>query len=329
MSKSTLGVVVSTAFAVALTFTGIPERWKTLIVVAAWSVVVLAAIAWFRAHRREAKSNTAPQSVTLKAIAEQHAHRRAPQLNSPSAMVERQETLVKIRDLVVSTRSKPTPERFDEMGALIKFSNEFKNEKQVDWTLAELEQRQFQNPFKILENAAPGVFDDRKLEFLTDARTATIEIRRITSALSFAVKYWRHAEEYKKAHRDVMGWDETEEGIQAATATPAFSPGKTNQESRAMFLAIVDKLKAGVKPLRALQEVKADELDTNEMLIELCDDLVKFGHPHPFQSVKGIIQQDKWLGVLVGARYRGLDLSDELELLDLLATEFPEIKPPS
>lgn len=115
---------------------------------------------------------------------------------------------------------------------------------------------------------------------------------------------------------------------------PVFTLTKTTRyqdsdqrESRALLIAIVDKLRAGVKPLRALQEVDADGLETNEMLIQLCDDLVKYGHPHPFAAIKGTIPEQNWLEFLLAARLEGIDLSDELRLLDLLAAKSPAIKP--
>src|SRR6266478_456338 len=161
MWKPIWGFFLSTAFAIALTITPLPERWRVPTVIAAWSLCAIAAVGWGFSHLLD---------------------KRAPGY--------KQALLTKIRDLVLSTKTKPLAERIDVIGALIKFSHEFKNEKQVEWTLVELEQRQFQNPFKVLESAAPSTFKKRKLEFLRDARTATIEIRSITSAISFAVKYW-------------------------------------------------------------------------------------------------------------------------------------------
>ena len=105
--------------------------------------------------------------------------------------------------------------------------------------------------------------------------------------------------------------------------------GQGQAESRAILIAIVDKLRAGVKPLRALQEVHADELDTNDMLLQLRDDLIKFGHADPFRAIKDTIPQRKWLEFLQAARLQGLNLSDELALLDLLQEQSPHIKPMS
>lgn len=53
MSRTALGVLVSTGFAIALTFTAIPDGWKPTIVTVAWSVTGLAAIAWYRVGRSE------------------------------------------------------------------------------------------------------------------------------------------------------------------------------------------------------------------------------------------------------------------------------------
>ncbi len=122
----------------------------------------------------------------------------------------RQALLVKIRDLMLATPKQPFDERVDVIGALIRFSDEFKNEKHVVWTCDELAQRGFENPFKLLASTAPGIFNGCKLEFLREARTGMIDVRRNTSALSFLAKYWTHAGEYIKAHRKFIGFPENE-----------------------------------------------------------------------------------------------------------------------
>jgi hypothetical protein len=137
-------------------------------------------------------------SETLRHIAEAHVPKPV-RIEKPP--FNRQAVLIKVRDLVVSTEKQPSSERFDVIGALIKFADEFETEEQVEWVCAELEQRQFKDPFKIMASAVPGIFDDRKLEFLCDARTAKIEIRTTMSAMSFVTKYWRHSDEFNKAHR--------------------------------------------------------------------------------------------------------------------------------
>ncbi len=133
---------------------------------------------------------------------------------------KRQALLVKIRDLVFAAPKQPFEERVDVIGALIRFSDEFKNEKHVVWTCDELAQRGFENSFKLLESTAPGIFKGRKLEFLRQARTGMIDVRRNTSALSYAAKYWTHADEYIKAHRKFIGFPEKKPTPEAAPALP-------------------------------------------------------------------------------------------------------------
>jgi hypothetical protein len=142
---------------------------------------------------------------------------------------KRQALLIKIRDLVFVAPKQPVEERVDVIGALIRFSDEFKNEKHVVWTCDELAQRGFENPFKLLESRAPGIFRGRKLEFLGEARTGMIDVRRIPSAWSFAAKYWTHADDYIKAQRKFTGFPESEpepktEPVPATASKPKSTP---------------------------------------------------------------------------------------------------------
>lgn len=57
MWKPVLGVILSTAFAIALTVTTLPEQWRTLIVVTAWSVCILAAALWSILYWRERRAS--------------------------------------------------------------------------------------------------------------------------------------------------------------------------------------------------------------------------------------------------------------------------------
>ena len=95
-----------------------------------------------------------------------------------------------------------------------------------------------------------------------------------------------------------------------------------------MFLAIVDKIVSGIKPIRALQQANAHELETNDMLLQMRSDLIKFGHGDPFAPFNGIIEKSKWLGLLKSARYTGLDLGDEQTVCDILAETIPDAKAP-
>jgi hypothetical protein len=98
---------------------------------------------------------------------------------------------------------------------------------------------------------------------------------------------------------------------------------KASAEGSEMFYAAAEKIANGVKPRRALQEVRADTLDTNDMLVDFCANLKKHGHPHPFDKFP--IPQGSWLEFLRDSRRRGLDLGDEeatiRRLMELLPSE--------
>jgi hypothetical protein len=293
MTKPAWGFIASTAFAIALTVVPVPDEWRKPAVIAAGSICAIAAIGWGVSHWR----GTHPPEY-------------------------RQALLIRIRDLILSTQQRPLAERFDVIGALIRFSDEFKNEKQVVWTCIELEQRQFQNPFKVLESAAPGMFRGRKLEFLRDARTAKIEIRTITSAMSFVTKYWRHAESYKKAHHAVTGWQQAEPRTTTCTDQEEVTepPGNvppldSNQKSeadrgKAMFYTCLGKIRDGVPGLKALQDVKVHEFDTNEDLVRFCRDLALHGVPNPCVDMP--VPKRHWLGFMKIAVGRDLGTNEGL-----------------
>lgn len=92
------------------------------------------------------------------------------------------------------------------------------------------------------------------------------------------------------------------------------------EEGKEMFAAAAEKIAQGTHPLRALQEVRADTLDTNDMLIAFCEDLQKHGHPHPFEDIA--IKKECWLEFLQTARSRGLNLSNEEATLEWITEMF-------
>jgi hypothetical protein len=51
------GLILSTAFAVALTFTPLPEHWRILIVATAWSVCLLATAGWIISNWKERRAS--------------------------------------------------------------------------------------------------------------------------------------------------------------------------------------------------------------------------------------------------------------------------------
>lgn len=57
MWKPVWGFILSTAFAVALTVTSLPDQWRNLIVLTAWSVCFLAAVGWGISHWKEKRAS--------------------------------------------------------------------------------------------------------------------------------------------------------------------------------------------------------------------------------------------------------------------------------
>ena len=47
-----MGAVLSTAFAIAITVTPVPEQWRKLVVILAWSVCAIAVLGWLFSHLR-------------------------------------------------------------------------------------------------------------------------------------------------------------------------------------------------------------------------------------------------------------------------------------
>lgn len=192
MSKPAWGISVSAFFGIFTAVLPLPDNVKIIVCGLAALGLVISCVGWYRAHRREKEKN--------KGLVQ-------PKEPRPTDMSdqERQRLLITIRDLIHGTSGKPLSEKIDVIGALIRSSPDFQTEQDVVWLCEQLENRQFQNPFKIVESGAPGVFEGRKLEALMEARTAKIEIRNITSFISFVAKYWSHADDYKHRRHIHLG----------------------------------------------------------------------------------------------------------------------------
>lgn len=122
-----------------------------------------------------------------------------------------------------------------------------------------------------------------------------------------------------------------EESVLVLTKLTGLSEAEQSDfdKGNAMFLAIADKIVSGVKPIRALQQANAHELKTNDMLLQMRNDLIRFNHGDPFAPFIGIIPKFKWLGLLKSARYEGIDLGDEQAVFEILAGAIPDATPPS
>jgi len=99
---------------------------------------------------------------------------------------------------------------------------------------------------------------------------------------------------------------------------PAYDRFWPESWRRKKFLAAGKKIKSGVPPLRALQEVDADELSTNDELVRLCEDLKAHGFSHPFEDDAYPFPKLLWLEVLKEAKNRHIDLGDKEDTLKYL-----------
>ncbi len=117
----------------------------------------------------------------------------------------RRATLYKIRDLIQTTTTKQLPERFDSLGALVKYSDELNTERDVNWICDALKLGGHEHPFQILDKVSNKAFLGRRLQFLQEARGSKLDIKRASSAISFALKTWSQKERYIKGHREYIG----------------------------------------------------------------------------------------------------------------------------
>lgn len=102
---------------------------------------------------------------------------------------------------------------------------------------------------------------------------------------------------------------------------------KREKHRRDVLLCIVDYYKKNsYDGLKALRVCKADELESNDELLKLCDDLVKYDHPHPLFEIKRHVPQEEWLNFLKEARLRGMDLGDKSELSRYFIKRHPAYK---
>ena len=119
---------------------------------------------------------------------------------------DRRSTLYKIRDLIHSSANDHPDKKYDSFGALVKHSGELSSEEDVLWVCEALEAGGHDAPFKTFDKIAGPAFRGHKLTFLQEARASRLEIRRITSAISFAVKRWSRKDVYIKEHRAYRGF---------------------------------------------------------------------------------------------------------------------------
>lgn len=345
---------------------------------------------------------------------------------SPETLKARRATLSKIRDLIFSTKDKPESEKFEPIGALVKYSDEFETEGDVEWVAIELEKHGFGNPFQELEASSQHALRGHWLQFLREARLGTDEIRSVHAALIFAENKWSDAVKFKEGRDAALEQLRTEDrrrieasGSQIITpssfgnteiwvvkkltvfvrpdagtapythtvslitkdalagamidiviempqsanptieirnevysgtlldtisgssnskirqnssyrfngrawsrSSPAVAPDnaskglsetedrKTLDEGKAMFYDCLAKIRQGVDPLKALQDVQAYEFDSNDDLVRFCDDLTLHGATNPCEGLP--VPKEHWLGFMKVAVGRDLGTNEGL-----------------
>jgi hypothetical protein len=164
---------------------------------------------------------------------------------SSEILKARRSTLSKIRDQVFSTKDKPESEKFDPIGALVKYSDELETETDVKWICSELEKHGFGNPFQQLEASSQHALQGEWLQFLQEARVGTEEIRSAHDALVFAETKWSGADKFKKGRDAALERLRTEDRrrIEASGSQTITPSGFGNTE-----IWVVKKLTVYIQP---------------------------------------------------------------------------------
>lgn len=166
-----------------------PLEWGLLLIFIAAGLVILVA-ALIRLRNKGARL----RDSVIRGIGN-HEHERKARLRM---------LVVKVRDLIKSTEDQPLPDRYDVLGGLIKYSDDFKSDEEVRLVCEELE-HEFGHPFKRLEEASNNALGGKWLDFLRDARVSRSEIKNLTQAIGWAATRWRNAERWKQGRRQVTG----------------------------------------------------------------------------------------------------------------------------
>lgn len=83
----------------------------------------------------------------------------------------RRRTLYKVRDLISESKHKAS-EKYDSIGALIKFSDELHAEEDTIWVCEQLKAGGHDHPFAVLELTSNNALRGRWLNFLQEARAS-------------------------------------------------------------------------------------------------------------------------------------------------------------
>lgn len=138
--------------------------------------------------------------------------------------------------------------------------------------------------------------------------------------------------------RDVYGRECRAEQQGQGLAGPFHEPGyddpfapillRQAKEAKAgdkLYYAVVDKIEAGSRPIMALLELGiADELDTNEDVVNFCAQLVVDKHGDPFEHLQVMYPPEVWQQCLKEARRKNLKFPDEMSELNFMTERLRE-----
>jgi hypothetical protein len=132
--------------------------------------------------------------------------------------------------------------------------------------------------------------------------------------------------------RDVYGRECRAEQQGQGVAGPFHEPGyddpfalilmrqaKKAEAGQKLYYAVVEKIEKGSRPIMALLELGvADELDTNEDVVNFCSQLLMDKHGDPFEHLRIMYPPEVWREFLKEARRKNLKFPNSLSELDYM-----------
>jgi hypothetical protein len=81
-------------------------------------------------------------------------------------------------------------EEVDSLGAVIRLSDAFRSEEDVEWVCQQLDEHGHIDPFGVLSESFEPGFDGKRLKFLQDARVTPGQIYSISDAMRYVASTW-------------------------------------------------------------------------------------------------------------------------------------------
>ena len=82
------------------------------------------------------------------------------------------------------------PEEVDSLGAVIRLSDNFRSEEDVEWVCQQLDESGHIDPFGVLGASFEQGFDGKRLKCLQDARVVPGQIYSISNAMTYVASTW-------------------------------------------------------------------------------------------------------------------------------------------